>query len=261
MRFFFAPICVHIGERSVLYISIRSLLFPLFDAFPFSCLIETWGFRLTSVYGPSVFSLFFCPSLYKTQLERKKKLLAHSFFRALRTPTHIDAAIYLKWEREREPVVIQANKGEWNENVVSIQSSDFWKKNLSYYRRPVIFTIHHSLVNQFYRKCQRQPSVSLRGFSPLTLSAWPVEKILFLKIVMTATCSRTVLVFAPLLTTENEIKHVWSAGAQHLLLNSYKNWQCLLRLFFFGISPLVNAKLSLYRVVAAAGSCAGAAHQ
>ena len=41
MRFFFAPICVHIGERSVLYISIRSLLFPLFDAFPFSCLIET----------------------------------------------------------------------------------------------------------------------------------------------------------------------------------------------------------------------------
>ena len=136
-----------------------------------------------------------------------------------------------------------------------------WKKNLSYYRRPVIFTIHHSLVNRFYRKCQRQPSVSLRGFSPLTLSAWPVEKILFLKIVMMATCSRTVLVFAPLLTTENEIKHVWSAGAQHLLLNSYKNWQCLLRLFFFGISPLVNAKLSLYRVVAAAGSCAGAAHQ
>ena len=128
MRFFFAPICVHIGERSVLYISIRSLLFPLFDAFPFSCLIETWGFRLTSVYGPSVFSLFFCPSLYKTQLERKKKLLAHSFFRALRTPTHIDAAIYLKWEREREPVVIQANKGEWNENVVSIQSSDFGRK-------------------------------------------------------------------------------------------------------------------------------------
>ena len=121
MRFFFAPICVHIGERSVLYISIRSLLFPLFDAFPFSCLIETWGFRLTSVYGPSVFSLFFCPSLYKTQLWKEEEAFGPLFLpRVAHSDTHRRGHLSQVREREIQSLYKQIKA---NETKMLFQSS------------------------------------------------------------------------------------------------------------------------------------------